>query len=372
MNTMQRFADEHKCILLTVPKVCDPIINNFARRLTFHLVLEAMRQYSAAPVKPKVSRAALDSLVTVTNEELEAGKVDNSCIICYNEFNVSNPEGVTEKPLRLPKCGHVFGDVCIKQWFEDKVTCPYCRDKLPVETVDHRSRASEAAAFRAHALLLRQARLGRERNELRNNRNNAASQDLASRYERFASVIDDLYDDLLESPQRATRQSRGPPAQSSLESGRYPRGYFSGSVRQSGSSNTHIMPLGAGIDSTSSSAQQAAPAVAVGSRPVVPFEVPSPNRLSGFSLQGNGSRRYSGEEIDRLVNTRDSLHHGNSTPLSLSPPSSSSPGNNAVFGPSERQLAMGSPRPISQGLPEDYREYQTQAPWAGSSGSEFP
>lgn len=35
--------------------------------------------------------------------------------------------------MRLPKCKHVFGDHCIKKWFEDNDTCPYCRDHVPSE-----------------------------------------------------------------------------------------------------------------------------------------------------------------------------------------------------------------------------------------------
>ena len=35
--------------------------------------------------------------------------------------------------MRLPKCKHVFGDHCIKKWFEENDTCPYCRDKVPSE-----------------------------------------------------------------------------------------------------------------------------------------------------------------------------------------------------------------------------------------------
>jgi len=56
-----------------------------------------------------------------------------ACIICYNEFGVENPEGINEAPLRLPRCKHVFGDHCIKKWFEESDSCPYCRDKVPSE-----------------------------------------------------------------------------------------------------------------------------------------------------------------------------------------------------------------------------------------------
>ncbi len=54
-----------------------------------------------------------------------------ACVICYNDFGERSPEGVIEAPLRLPKCQHIFGDHCIKKWFEDSDSCPYCRDKLP-------------------------------------------------------------------------------------------------------------------------------------------------------------------------------------------------------------------------------------------------
>lgn len=41
-----------------------------------------------------------------------------------------NPDGNIECPVRLPKCKHMFGDHCLKQWLKDSDSCPYCRDKL--------------------------------------------------------------------------------------------------------------------------------------------------------------------------------------------------------------------------------------------------
>ncbi|CAK7273112.1 hypothetical protein SEPCBS57363_005487 [Sporothrix epigloea] len=58
---------------------------------------------------------------------------DKMCVICYNDFGTSTPEGYTEYPLRLPKCKHIFGDRCIKTWLKDSDNCPYCRDKLAPE-----------------------------------------------------------------------------------------------------------------------------------------------------------------------------------------------------------------------------------------------
>ncbi|KAJ4272063.1 hypothetical protein NW762_000773 [Fusarium torreyae] len=77
------------------------------------------------------SKRTLGSLESVKLEELP--EADRSCVICYNEYGVETPEGINEAPLRLPKCGHVFGDHCIKKWFEDSDSCPYCRDKLHSE-----------------------------------------------------------------------------------------------------------------------------------------------------------------------------------------------------------------------------------------------
>lgn len=72
----------------------------------------------------------MDEEVLVDEEEANSFK---ACVICYNEFGVETPEGVKEAPLRLPKCKHVFGDHCIKKWFEESDSCPYCRDKMPSE-----------------------------------------------------------------------------------------------------------------------------------------------------------------------------------------------------------------------------------------------
>ncbi|KAL1870252.1 hypothetical protein VTK73DRAFT_2801 [Phialemonium thermophilum] len=81
--------------------------------------------------KRVASRAALAALQSVEIDTLSEN--ERVCVICYNEFGVPNPEGINEAPLRLPKCKHIFGDHCIKKWFEESDSCPYCRDKLPSE-----------------------------------------------------------------------------------------------------------------------------------------------------------------------------------------------------------------------------------------------
>ncbi|KAH8676017.1 hypothetical protein BX600DRAFT_508197 [Xylariales sp. PMI_506] len=86
----------------------------------------------AAPGKRIASRGAIASLESVKISDLP--EKERTCIICYNDFGTDTPEGINEAPLRLPKCKHVFGDHCIKKWFEESDSCPYCRDKLPSES----------------------------------------------------------------------------------------------------------------------------------------------------------------------------------------------------------------------------------------------
>jgi len=74
-------------------------------------------------------KARVQSLQVVAIDELV--EADRNCSICYNPFGEKGPEGITETPVRLPHCEHVFGDHCIKRWFADSDKCPYCRVKVP-------------------------------------------------------------------------------------------------------------------------------------------------------------------------------------------------------------------------------------------------
>ena len=66
---------------------------------------------------------------------------------------MENPDGVIENPIRLPKCKHIFGEKCIKKWFQDSDTCPYCRDKLPSELSLRKSAAFESLRARQDRLV---------------------------------------------------------------------------------------------------------------------------------------------------------------------------------------------------------------------------
>lgn len=83
--------------------------------------------------KRVASRKAIAQLQSVDMSTLEES--EKCCVICYNDFGVPNPEGINEAPLRLPNCKHIFGDHCIKKWFEESDSCPYCRDKVHSETI---------------------------------------------------------------------------------------------------------------------------------------------------------------------------------------------------------------------------------------------
>lgn len=81
--------------------------------------------------KKVASARAIKSLEHVPIADLP--EEERTCNICYNEFGVETPEKITETPVRIPGCKHMFGDRCIKTWFEDSNLCPYCREAVESE-----------------------------------------------------------------------------------------------------------------------------------------------------------------------------------------------------------------------------------------------
>ncbi|KAK7427674.1 hypothetical protein QQZ08_005780 [Neonectria magnoliae] len=106
------------------------------------LVRQLQLVRGAVSSKMVASKMTLRSLQSVNIADLP--EAERTCVICYNEYGVETPEGINEAPIRLPKCKHVFGDHCIKKWFEDSDSCPYCRDKLHSEPKQH---GTSARAF---------------------------------------------------------------------------------------------------------------------------------------------------------------------------------------------------------------------------------
>ncbi|ESN95476.1 hypothetical protein HELRODRAFT_153046, partial [Helobdella robusta] len=48
-----------------------------------------------------------------------------TCVICVKKF--------TEKEfLYMLHCGHAFHMECLNRWFEEKQSCPYCRQNVIV------------------------------------------------------------------------------------------------------------------------------------------------------------------------------------------------------------------------------------------------
>jgi len=53
------------------------------------------------------------------------------CHICWNSYTKAH------EPVLLRPCGHIFGNPCIQQWFEEGAnTCPFDRNKLFMSTTD--------------------------------------------------------------------------------------------------------------------------------------------------------------------------------------------------------------------------------------------
>ncbi|KAA8631919.1 hypothetical protein SMACR_00448 [Sordaria macrospora] len=104
------------------------------------------RQMARGQSSKKVaSKKAIDSLEPVNVADLPES--DGTCDICYNDYGTMSPEGITEQPLRIPMCKHVFGEHCIKKWFQDSNSCPYCRAELPTQQIYTQASAQSIREF---------------------------------------------------------------------------------------------------------------------------------------------------------------------------------------------------------------------------------
>ncbi|KAF7860792.1 hypothetical protein EAF04_008310 [Stromatinia cepivora] len=57
----------------------------------------------------------------------------DSCVICENPYDVGE-----HRPVKVPGCVHVFGELCIKRWLKenyDNMTCPMCRNFVDIPAV---------------------------------------------------------------------------------------------------------------------------------------------------------------------------------------------------------------------------------------------
>lgn len=107
--------------------------------------LRARQVARGQSTKKVASKKAIESLEPVNIADLP--ETSRTCDICYNDYGTESPEGITEQPLRIPKCKHIFGEHCIKKWFQDSNSCPYCRSELPTQQVFTQASAQSIREF---------------------------------------------------------------------------------------------------------------------------------------------------------------------------------------------------------------------------------
>jgi len=84
------------------------------------------------------NRQELVESIFTTTSSLDPNNTDHKvCTICTNEIGVPSEDGDIEYHVKVPKCGHVFGDSCLKIWVtKSDNTCPVCRgDIIPPESI---------------------------------------------------------------------------------------------------------------------------------------------------------------------------------------------------------------------------------------------
>lgn len=73
-------------------------------------------------------KPSTELLESVSMSDIPAA--ERMCPICYDKYGVEGPDGISEKPLRISRCKHVFGDRCVRKWLCQKYSCPYCRTSV--------------------------------------------------------------------------------------------------------------------------------------------------------------------------------------------------------------------------------------------------
>lgn len=57
-------------------------------------------------------------------------KLNNKCIICFDELKSTDDNENQQKRTLLLNCGHLFHFNCFKLWYKTSENCPYCRTKV--------------------------------------------------------------------------------------------------------------------------------------------------------------------------------------------------------------------------------------------------
>ena len=105
------------------------ILSNLINSSQINNVIQQSFNSNVNPYK-KVTSPDFLSTLKVFKIKKEDLKLDKSCSICLNKFNID------EEVVELP-CGHLYhfnsNDDCggILKWLEENNTCPVCRHELP-------------------------------------------------------------------------------------------------------------------------------------------------------------------------------------------------------------------------------------------------
>ena len=103
--------------------------------LQLHMVCEKNRfmQEGTIDETEKQPRELKDVIMgSVELVSLEDTKDEKQCSICFSSFIADSDDESTDFPAKIKRCGHVFGEECIKEWLETNPSCPVCRGEALV------------------------------------------------------------------------------------------------------------------------------------------------------------------------------------------------------------------------------------------------
>ena len=86
-----------------------------------HLALELSMQETEATPPPEPPKRVVMKHYLVSQAECREGR---ECAICLSNFEY-HEQGVISL-----KCGHLFHESCVRQWFQEHHTCPICRTDI--------------------------------------------------------------------------------------------------------------------------------------------------------------------------------------------------------------------------------------------------
>lgn len=89
------------------------------------------RQQEQMQYDQSTSRQSSDSNTTRVKKSHPPPQPHNICSICQDDLSV---------PLEILPCNHIFHRTCIRQWFGNRMICPYCNTPVTGEHVQEYQR----------------------------------------------------------------------------------------------------------------------------------------------------------------------------------------------------------------------------------------